>query len=93
MVQQMEDTDAQPTGNESFLRVAGARRRGLAKRSQPDPESDSDAHPSLMLRPCPFCGALTRVYERDPDYQPCGYKMRAVDVPLGIGCVYCNDRM
>ena len=86
----MEDTDAQPTGNESFRRVAGARRRGLAKRAQLPPESDTDAHPRLMLRHCPFCGALTRVCERDPEYQPGGYKVRAVDVPPGIGCGYCN---
>jgi len=88
----MEDTDAQPTDDLSFQSVAGALRRGLAKRAQPDPESDSDAHPRLMLRKCPYCGALTKVYERDPEYQPGGYKVRAVDVPLGIGCGYCNDR-
>ena len=89
-VQQMEDTDAQPTGNESFRRVAGARRRRIVEEAQPAPGSATDAHPRLMLRRCPFCGELTMLYERDPEYQPGGYKVCAVDIPPGFGCGYCN---
>ena len=84
------ESDGQPTDDLSFRSVAGALRRRFAEEAQLPPESDTDAHPRLMLRHCPFCGALTTVYERDPEYQPDGYKVRAVDVPPGIGCGYCN---